>query len=238
MLEVNKINVAYGDVQVLWDISLKVEEKEIVTVIGPNGAGKSTLLKTIAGLLHPLKMPPASSITFMGKRIDRMTADRIVRLGVALVPGEKSIFSHMTVLDNLLVGSYIKRAKEKREESLDMVFKLFPRLKERLSQQAGTLSGGERQMLAVAQGLMSKPAILLVDEPSLGLQPTLVSKVFDTIKKVRETGVTVLLVEQNVYSSLEISDKAYVLENGRVVLKGVGKELMDNEHVKKAYLAI
>jgi len=238
MLEVDNINVAYGDVQVLWDISLKVKEKEIVTVIGPNGAGKSTLLKTIAGLLHPLKTSVASSIIYMGRRIDGMTADRIVRLGVALVPGEKSIFPQMTVLDNLLVGSYIKKAKEKREESLDMVFKLFPRLKERLNQQAGTLSGGERQMLAVGQGLMANPTLLLVDEPSLGLQPTLVSKIFETIKKVREIGVTVLLVEQNVYSSLGISDKAYVLENGRVVLKGAGEELLDNEHVKKAYLAI
>jgi len=238
MLEVNNISVAYGDFQVLWNVSLKVEEEEIVSVIGPNGAGKSTLLKTIAGLLHPMENP-TSSITFLGNRTDRMTPDQLVRLGVVLVPGgEKSIFPHMTTLDNLLMGSYVKRARAKREESLEMVYKLFPRLKERAKQKAGTLSGGERQMLAIGQGLMARPKLLMLDEPSLGLQPTLVQKTFNTIKKIKELGITVLLVEQNVYSSLEVSDRSYVLENGRVVLKGTGKELLNNKHVKKAYLAL
>ena len=238
MLEVEELNVAYGHVQVLWDVSLKVNRGELVTVIGPNGAGKSTLMRTALGQLHPMKTSKANAITYLGKRIDKVLPDEIVRLGIALVSEERNLFPDMTVLDNLKMGSYIKRAKEKRTESLRLVFNLFPRLEERKNQMAKTLSGGERQMLAIARALMSRPDLLMIDEPSIGLQPSLIAKTFDIIKDIRERGVTILMVEQNVYFSLEMSDKAYVLENGRIVMEGEGKELLEDNHIKKAYLAM
>lgn len=238
MLEVEELNVAYGHVQVLWDVSLKVNRGELVTVIGPNGAGKSTLMRTALGQLHPMKTSRANAITYLGKRIDKMLPDEIVRLGIALVSEERNLFPDMTVLDNLKMGSYIKRAREKRTESLRLVFNLFPRLEERKNQMAKTLSGGEGQMLAIARALMSRPDLLMIDEPSVGLQPSLIAKTFDIIKDIRERGVTILMVEQNVYFSLEMSDKAYVLENGRIVMEGEGKELLENNHIKKAYLAM
>lgn len=238
MLEVEELNVAYGHVQVLWDVSLKVNRGELVTVIGPNGAGKSTLMRTALGQLHPMKTSKANAITYLGKRIDKMLPDEIVRLGIALVSEERNLFPDMTVLDNLKMGSYIKRAKEKRTESLRLVFNLFPRLEERKNQMAKTLSGGERQMLAIARALMSRPDLIMLDEPSVGLQPSLIAKTFDIIKDIRERGVTILMVEQNVYFSLEMSDKAYVLENGRIVMEGEGKELLEDNHIKKAYLAM
>jgi len=238
MLEVQELNVAYGHVQVLWDVSLKVNRGELVTVIGPNGAGKSTLMRTALGQLHPMKTSKANAITYLGKRIDKMLPDEIVRLGIALVSEERNLFPDMTVLDNLKMGSYIKRAKEKRTESLRLVFNLFPRLEERKNQMAKTLSGGERQMLAIARALMSRPDLIMLDEPSVGLQPSLIAKTFDIIKDIRERGVTILMVEQNVYFSLEMSDKAYVLENGRIVMEGEGKELLEDNHIKKAYLAM
>lgn len=238
MLEVEELNVAYGHVQVLWDVSLKVNRGELVTVIGPNGAGKSTLMRTALGQLHPMKTPKANAITYLGKRIDKMLPDEIVRLGIALVSEERNLFPDMTVLDNLKMGSYIKRAREKRTESLRLVFNLFPRLEERKNQMAKTLSGGEGQMLAIARALMSRPDLLMIDEPSVGLQPSLIAKTFDIIKDIRERGVTVLMVEQNVYFSLEMSDKAYVLENGRIVMEGEGNELLEDNHIKKAYLAM
>lgn len=238
MLEVEELNVAYGHVQVLWDVSLKVNRGELVTVIGPNGAGKSTLMRTALGQLHPMKTSKANAITYLGKRIDKMLPDEIVRLGIALVSEERNLFPDMTVLDNLKMGSYIKRAKEKRTESLRLVFNLFPRLEERKNQMAKTLSGGERQMLAIARALMSRPDLIMIDEPSVGLQPSLIAKTFDIIKDIKERGVTILMVEQNVYFSLEMSDKAYVLENGRIVMEGEGKELLEDNHIKKAYLAM
>ncbi len=238
MLEVEELNVAYGHVQVLWDVFLKVNRGELVTVIGPNGAGKSTLMRTALGQLHPMKTSKANAITYLGKRIDKMLPDEIVRLGIALVSEERNLFPDMTVLDNLKMGSYIKRAREKRTESLRLVFNLFPRLEERKNQMAKTLSGGEGQMLAIARALMSRPDLLMIDEPSVGLQPSLIAKTFDIIKDIRERGVTVLMVEQNVYFSLEMSDKAYVLENGRIVMEGEGNELLEDNHIKKAYLAM
>lgn len=238
MLEVEELNVAYGHVQVLWDVSLQVNKGEIVTVIGPNGAGKSTLLRTTLGQLHPMRTSKANAITYLGKRIDETSPEEIVRLGIALVSEERNLFTDMTVLDNLKMGAYIKRAKEKRTESLGLVFRLFPRLEERKNQMAKTLSGGERQMLAIGRALMSIPELLMIDEPSIGLQPSLITKIFDTIKSIREKGMTILMVEQNVYFSLEMSDRAYVLENGKIVMEGEGKELLDDSHIKKAYLAM
>jgi len=238
MFEIKGLNVGYGKVQVLWDVSLRVEQGEIVTVLGPNGAGKSTLLQTALGLLKPMKTGETDLITYRNQRIDGLPPEEIVRLGIALITEEKNLFPDMTVLDNLKMGSYIKRAKIERTESLDLVFKLFPRLAERKNQMANTLSGGERQMVAIGRALMSKPDLLMIDEPSIGLQPLLIAKIFDTIREINGRGVTILLVEQNVFFSLEISDRAYVLENGRVVMEGKGKDLLDNPHVKKAYLAI
>jgi branched-chain amino acid transport system ATP-binding protein len=238
MFEIKGLNVGYGKVQVLWDVSLRVEQGEIVTVLGPNGAGKSTLLQTALGLLKPMKTGETDLITYRNQRIDGLPPEEIVRLGIALITEEKNLFPDMTVLDNLKMGSYIKRAKIERTESLDLVFKLFPRLAERKNQMANTLSGGERQMVAIGRALMSKPDLLMIDEPSIGLQPLLIAKIFDTIREINGRGVTILLVEQNVFFSLEISNRAYVLENGRVVMEGKGKDLLDNPHVKKAYLAI
>lgn len=238
MLEVEELNVAYGHVHVLWDISLKVNEGEIVSVIGPNGAGKSTIIRTILGQLHPMKTSKPNSITYLGKRIDKMPVEEIIRLGIGLVSEERNLFSDMTVLDNLRMGSFVKRAREKRKESLELVFNLFPRLEERAYQMAKTLSGGERQILAIGRALMSRPDLLMIDEPSIGLQPSLTAKTFDIIKDIRMKGVTILMVEQNVYLSLEVSNRAYVLENGRIVMEGEGKELLENNHIKKAYLAM
>lgn len=238
MFEVKELNVGYGRVQVLWDVSLKVDQGEIVSVLGPNGAGKSTLLRTALGMLRPMGTDKANSIIYRNQRIDGLPPDDIVRLGIALIPEEKHLFPDMTVLDNLKMGSYIKRAKEKRTESLELICNLFPRLAERKSQMAKTLSGGERQMLAIGRALMSKPDLLMIDEPSLGLQPLLITKIFDTIKEIKEKGVTILMVEQNVYFSLEISDRAYVLENGKIVMEGKGKDLLDDHHIKEAYLAM
>ncbi|MBI5967142.1 MAG: ABC transporter ATP-binding protein [Deltaproteobacteria bacterium] len=238
MFEVRELNVGYGPVQVLWDVSLKVEQGEIVSVLGPNGAGKSTLLRTALGMLRPMETDKANSITYREQRIDGLSPEQIVRLGIALITEEKHLFPDMTVLDNLKMGAYIKRAKGKRGESLELIFNLFPRLEERKNQMARTLSGGERQMLAIGRALMSKPDLLMIDEPSLGLQPLLITKIFNTIKEIKEKGVTILMVEQNVYFSLEISDRAYVLENGKIVMEGQGKELLANDHIRKAYLAM
>ncbi len=239
MLRVDKIKVFYGDVQVLWDVSLKVDEGEIVTVVGPNGSGKSTLLHTIVNLNHPQKTDQMDSgIFYRGNRMDGFSPEETVKFGIAIVPEGARVFPEMSVLDNLKMGSYIKKAREVREKTIEEVYTLFPRLKERESQKAKTLSGGERQMLAVGRALMSKPDLLLLDEPSLGLQPMLVTRTFEAIREINRKGVTILLVEQNVNYSLEISHRAYVLENGRIVLEGRGSELLNNQHVKKAYLAM
>ncbi len=239
MLQINKIDVFHGDVQVLWDVSLRIEEKEIVTIVGPNGAGKSTLLHTIVNLNHPQRGDSSEEgIFFRGNRIDRLSPEETVRLGIAIVPEGSRVFPEMSVLDNLKLGSYLKKAKESREKTLEEVYELFPLLKEREKQKARTLSGGERQMLAIGRALMSKPELLLLDEPSLGLQPGLVRRTFEAIQRINSLGVTLFLVEQNVHYSLEVSHRAYVLENGRIVLEGKGRDLLSNPHIKKAYLAM
>jgi len=234
MFEVNKINVFYGDLQALWDVSFKIEKGEVVVIVGSNGAGKTTILKTISGLLHP----KSGIINFSGKRIEKDPAHKIVNLGIAQIPEGRHLFPYMTVLENLEVGSYTSRAREKKNETIEWVYQLFPILKERKSQLAGTLSGGERQMLAVGRGLMSRPKLLMLDEPSLGLAPKLVLQVFDIVKKVNEEGVTILLVEQNVRHALEIANRAYVLETGKITLEGTGKKLLVSDHVKKAFLGL
>lgn len=234
MLTVEKINVFYGNVQALWDVSLKVEKGEVVALIGSNGAGKTTTLKTISGLLRPR----SGSINFLGERVDSFDPRRIVELGLVQVPEGRHLFPYMTVLENLKMGAYPSYARKRKSETLEWVFTLFPILKERKGQLAGTLSGGEQQMLAIARGLMARPKLLMLDEPSLGLAPMYTLKIFDLIKKINQEGVTILLVEQNVRQALEISDRGYVLETGRITLEGEGNQLVDNRHVKEAYLGM
>ena len=232
LLEIKKLELSYGDIQVVWGIDLFVEENEIAVVIGQNGAGKSTLLSSVANML-PVK---SGEITFKGKNIANNSVVDTVKQGIMLVPEGAGVFPNMSVTDNLLMGAYTVKSKEKRKEIFDTVLALFPRLKERTTQFAGTLSGGERQMLAIGRALMSDPDLILLDEPSLGLQPLFVKKMFEVILNLKELGKTILLVEQNVNKSLEICDRGYVLENGKIVLSGLGKDLINNEHVKKAYM--
>ena len=234
MLNVSGIDVFYGDLQVLWDISFEVRDKEILVLVGANGAGKSTSLKTISGLLTPRK----GSIEFDGVRLDRLTPDKVIGRGVVHVPEARRLFREMSVEENLIMGSLSPEAKRRRSLTLDWVYELFPRMKERRKQPAGTLSGGEQQMCAIGRGLMALPKVLMFDEPSLGLAPILVQEVFEIVKRINREGVTILLVEQNVRQTLAMCDRAYVLENGRIVLQGTGKELSDNPHVKEAYLGI
>ncbi len=232
MLKVKKINVGYGDLQVLWETSFTVKRGEIFALVGSNGAGKTTTLKTISGLLKPF----SGLIKFLDKNIHGLHPYKIVEEGIIHVPEGRRLFPGMTVLENLELGAYTKKARVKRRDSLENVFNLFPILRERKNQLAGTLSGGEQQMLAIARGLMGAPRILMMDEPSLGLAPKIVLKIFDAIKEINENGVTILLVEQNVYHALKIAERAAVLESGRVVLEGRGEELLGDEHVKKSYL--
>jgi branched-chain amino acid transport system ATP-binding protein len=234
MLKVNGIDVFYGDLQVLWDISFEVKDKEILVLIGANGAGKSTTIKVISSLLTPKK----GSIEFNGERLDILPPHKIIEQGVVHVPEGRRLFPEMSVEENLIMGTLVRNAKARRFETMEYVYELFPRLKERRKQMAGTLSGGEQQMLAVGRGLMSLPKLMMFDEPSLGLAPILVQDVFDIVKKINKEGVTVLLVEQNVTQTLKMCNRACVLENGRIVLQGSGQELMDSEHVKEAYLGI
>jgi branched-chain amino acid transport system ATP-binding protein len=234
MLKVQNIDVFYGDLQILWDVSFEVNEGEIVALVGANGSGKSTTLKTISGLLNPA----TGSILFQDQYLNHIPANRIIEHGVAHVPEGRRLFPEMSVRENLIMGSLSPAAKAKRAETMEWVFGLFPRLREREKQMAGTLSGGEQQMVAVGRGLMALPKLIMFDEPSLGLAPILVAEIFKIIKRIKKEGVTVLITEQNTKQSLEISDRGYVLENGRVVLSGSGKELLDNEHVKQAYLGI
>lgn len=224
----------YGDVQVLNGPELSVEQGEIVALLGSNGAGKTTMIRTITGLLRPRR----GTITFAGQRIDRLRAHAIVDLGIACVPEGRQLFPQMTIEENLLMGSYLRRTRASRARNLDRVYSLFPRLAERKTQEAVTLSGGEQQMLAIGRALMSEPRMLILDEPSLGLAPVLVKEVFRTITGIRQQGVTVFLVEQNVQQSLKLADRAYVLESGRVVLEGTGEHLLGNAEVRKAYLAV
>ena len=232
MLEVDKINVFYGDLQALWDVSFEVHEGEKVVIVGANGAGKTTTLRTISGLLKPR----SGQIRFLGQRIDGLPPHKIVELGIAHVPEGRRIFPRMTVMENLEMGAYTKRAREKLDDTLEWVFSIFPRLKERRDQIAGTMSGGERQMLAIARGLMSRPKLLMLDEPSLGLAPKLVLKVFEVIQRISEEGVTILLVEQNARLALKFAQRGYVLETGNVVMEGKASDLLNDPNVKKAYL--
>ena len=235
MLELVNIDACYGDIHALWDVSLTVNDEEIVALVGSNGAGKSTVLKTITGLLKPIK----GSVNIYGVRTDRIPAHKVVDLGVSLVPEGRRLFRDMTVLENLEVGGYIGRARSVKEENLHCIFKMFPVLEKRISQLAGTLSGGEQQMLAIGRGLMSDPKTLLVDELSLGLAPLIVSTIYKTLKEINTSRkMTILIVEQNVRLALEIGHRAYILENGRVSGEGKGSDLLRSEEVKRAYLAM
>jgi branched-chain amino acid transport system ATP-binding protein len=234
VLEVRDIDVFYGDVQVIWNVSFSVKQGEIVALIGANGAGKSTILKTISRIVRSAK----GEIFFDSGPIHTMEAYRLVELGIAHVPEARRLFVEMTVEENLDMGSLKGEAKKQREASKEMVFALFPRLKERRRQLAGTLSGGEQQMVAIGRGLMAKPKLMMFDEPSLGLAPILVREIFNVIKKIREEGTTVLIVEQNVKQTLAIADRAYVLETGKAVLEGTGQALLDDPHVRSAYLGV
>jgi len=234
MLKVNEINVFYADLQVLWDVSFEVRENEILVLVGANGAGKSTTLKTISSLLRP----KTGSIVFEGVRLDQIPPDKIIELGIVHVPEGRRLFPEMSVEENLIMGSLYGQAKSRRFETMDYVYSLFPKLKERRKQLTGTLSGGEQQMVAIGRGLMSRPKLMMFDEPSLGLAPILVQEIFDLIKTINQEGVTVLLVEQNVTQTLAMCDRAYVLENGRNALEGTGRELMADDHVKAVYLGI
>ncbi|KAA3660265.1 MAG: ABC transporter ATP-binding protein [Chloroflexi bacterium] len=235
MLQVNNIDVAYGDAQVLFDVSLDIKQGELVAVIGANGAGKTTLLKTISGILKPQK----GSISFQNNVISDQPPNRTVANGIIHVPEGRLLFPEMSVRENLRMGAFLMKDKDVINGRLDSVFEMFPRMKERTSQMAGTLSGGEQQMLAVGRGLMAGPTLLMLDEPSLGLAPKLVQQVFDLAQQInQEMGVTVLLVEQNVRLSCEISNRAFVLENGRIALQGPGSEMLENDHVRRAYLGL
>ncbi len=232
MLEVKDLNVYYGAIHAIKDISFEVNEGEIITLIGANGAGKTTTLHAVSGLLKP----KSGSIHFCGKEITHTDAYKIPKLGLAQVPEGRRVFANMTVMENLEMGAYIRSSKENLNEEYERIFQRLPRLKERRKQAAGTLSGGEQQMLAIGRALMSKPKMLLLDEPSMGLSPILVQEIFSIIQDVNKSGVTVLLVEQNAKMALNIANRAYVLETGQVVMKGDAKELSNNEQVRKAYL--
>jgi branched-chain amino acid transport system ATP-binding protein len=234
MLSIENIDVYYEDMQALWDVSFAVQAKEIVVLVGANGAGKSTTLKTISGLLRPR----LGNINFETLALHRTAADEIIKHGIVHVPEGRRLFPEMTVEENLIMGSLAPEPRKRRQATMGWVYELFPRLKERRRQQAGTLSGGEQQMVAVGRGLMGLPRILMLDEPSLGLSPKLAQEIFGIIRVINGEGVTVLLVEQNVKSSLAICHRAYVLENGRIVMTGTGSELAANEQVKEAYLGI
>jgi len=234
VLKVREIDAYYGDMQALRNVSIDVNQGEVVSVIGSNGAGKSTLLKTVSGMLRPR----TGSISLNGNEISRAPTSKIVENGISHVPEGRQIFPTMTVLENLEMGAQFPRTRKVRHETLEQVFSYFPRLKERLEQKAGTLSGGEQQMLAMGRGLMSLPALMMLDEPSLGLAPVLVSTIFEIIEKINQQGTSILLIEQNVFHSLKISDRGYVLENGEIALSGAGQELLENPHIRKTYLGL
>jgi branched-chain amino acid transport system ATP-binding protein len=234
MLKVNGIDVSYGDLQVLWDVTFTVKEKEIRALVGANGAGKSTTIRTISSLLTPKN----GTIEFNDLRLDQVPPHNIIRQGIVHVPEGRRLFPELSVEENLIMGSLYGEAKTKRFESLEYVYGLFSTLKERRKQMGGTLSGGEQQMLAVGRGLMSRPKLMMFDEPSLGLAPMLVQLIFNLVEQINEEGVTVLLVEQSVSQSLAICDRASVLENGRIVLEGTGEELLRDDHMREAYLGI
>ncbi len=234
MLRVKEIDVYYGDLQALSGVSFDVNPDEVVSVIGSNGTGKSTTLKTISGINRARK----GSIEFNGEDISRASSSRIVEMGISHVPEGRQLFPSLTVLENLEMGAQFPHMKKVQKETIDLVFSFFPRLKERLNQKAGTLSGGEQQMLAMGRGLMSMPSLLMLDEPSLGLAPLLVSTIFKIIQDINTKGTSILLIEQNVYNALNLSNRGYVLENGQIAMSGEGKELLENPHIRKTYLGL
>jgi branched-chain amino acid transport system ATP-binding protein len=234
LLDIKNINCFYGDVQVIYDVSMHIEEGEVISLIGANGAGKSTMLKTISGLMNP----HSGEILFQNDPIHMMRPEKIVERGIIQVPEGRRLFSLMTVKENLQVGAHNTRAFPHTNETIKDVYKLLPRLEEREKQQAITLSGGEQQMVAIGRGMMAKPKILMLDEPSLGLAPVLIKEIFQTIRTIADQGTTVLLVEQDVQHSLNMSDRGYVLEHGRIVMEGTGKDLLENPNIREAYLGI
>ncbi len=234
MLEINNISAAYGMVQILRDVSFKVEEKEIVSIIGPNGAGKTTLVKTIMGFLKP----QTGSIKFKGEPIDKIPTHEIVKKGLTMIPEGREIFPRLTVEENLLLGAYTVNDKAKVKETKEKVCQIFPVLKKKEKALAQTLSGGEQQMLVICRSLMSNPQLLILDEPSLGLAPIIVEKVLDTVRTINDEGVTILLVEQNIHDSLNVANRGYVLEEGKIILEGNSRELLSNSHIKEVYLGL
>jgi branched-chain amino acid transport system ATP-binding protein len=234
LLRLEKINTHYGDVQALRNVSFEIRNQEVVSIIGSNGAGKSTTLNTISGVLRA----SSGTIEFMGQRTENLHPHQIVDQGIVQIPEARLLFPYMTVLENLELGAFTPKARKEKEGNLKVVYGLFPILKERKTQLAGTLSGGEQQMAAIARGMMANPKLLMLDEPSLGLSPLMVKQVFHTIKEINARAITVLLVEQNVFHSLSLANRAYVLENGGIVLEGEGKELLSNPQVREAYLGI
>jgi branched-chain amino acid transport system ATP-binding protein len=234
MLEVSDINAFYGQIQALWGVSVNIDEAEIVALVGANGAGKTTLLNTISGLLHPA----SGTVEFLEKRIDGLRSHAIVELGISHIPEGRKLFPDMSVHENLEMGAYTKRVWKSRQDTLEQVYDLFPRLRARQGQLARTLSGGEQQMVAMGRGLMSMPKLCIIDEPSSGLAPIVVDEIFRIIQGLRDQGIAIFLIEQNVQQTLEIADRAYVLENGRVILAGESKQLLQEELIRKAYLGL
>ena len=234
MLEIQDLNVSYGEFQALFDVSLRVAEKETVITVGPNGAGKSTLLKTVSGLLHPR----SGTITFLGKRVEGLPAHAIVEMGITHVPEGGRLFPYLTVLENLKIGSYLPRARSESGKILKEIYQLFPILDERKKQLAATMSGGERQMLAIARCLMSRPKLILLDEPSSGLAPRVVSRVLEFVHQIKSQGYAILMVEQNVRKALRLSDRAYLMESGRVHKEGTQQSFFEDPYIKKAYIGL
>ena len=234
MLKVSNLKLGYDNVPVVFDVSLDVQEKEVVSIVGSNGAGKSTILRGLSGLIRPM----GGSIEFQGQDITRVPAHKLVEMGIAHVPEGRQLFGKLSVRENLMMGAYTLKDEAAKKDAMEQVYTLFPRLKEREDQAAETFSGGEQQMLAIARGLMCKPKLLMIDEMSLGLAPVLVDKVMDSLKEIRQTGITVLIVEQKVKEALELADRGYVLATGRIVQSGTSAELLESDIVKKAYLGM
>ncbi len=234
MLKLEGISAGYGGAEIIREVSLEVRKGEVVTIVGANGAGKTTTLRTICGIVKPT----SGSIVFEGRRLDGLGSDAIVAAGITMVPEGRQLFPHISVKDNLLMGAYKPSARANAGQRMEEVLEIFPRVRERMTQMAGSLSGGEQQMVAIGRGLMSNPSLLMFDEPSLGLSPLLVSQVFDVIDQIVSLGMTVLIVEQNIVHTLKIADRGYVLENGEITMTGTGRELLENPHIKKAYLGI
>ncbi|MGD2066578.1 MAG: ABC transporter ATP-binding protein [Candidatus Bathyarchaeota archaeon] len=234
MLEIENVSAGYGLIQILWDVSFKIKEKEIVSIIGPNGAGKTTLVKTIMGLL-PAK---SGTITFKGEHIENLPPYEIVKKKISLIPEGRDIFPKLTVEENILLGAYTLKDKQQVKESQERIYQIFPVLHKKEKVLAQTLSGGEQQMLVIGRSLMSNPELLILDEPSLGLAPIIVAKVLDTLRQINEEGVAILLVEQNIRDSLNVADRGYVLEEGKIIIEGEGRELLSNDHIIEVYLGL